>query len=121
MTTIKENPLHILVDNQVDLRRHLLLGSIDAIKSLEKYEKFKKLKNLKKKKFMELGEELKLINQDVERLVNLLPKLKEKKIEKQISRIEHKEETSKDKKTDKIKNLHHEMRIIQEKLTRLNF
>ncbi|MEK6932496.1 MAG: hypothetical protein AABW56_01735 [Nanoarchaeota archaeon] len=120
----KDNPLHVLVTNPRDIRRHLLLGGVDAIKVLENYEKFKKLKNLKKKKFLDLADKFKIVNQEIDSLVNKLPQVTEEKIEKQVSRIEHKEELTTGRKEPKLRkgnDLQRELRILQDKLSRLNF
>jgi len=120
----KDNPLHVLVENPRDVRRHLLLGGVDAIKVLENYENFKKLKNFKKKKFQELVDKFKVINQEIDTLVNRLPQITEKKIETHISKIENKEELTTEKKDQKLRkgnDLSRELRVLQDKLSRLNF
>lgn len=120
----RDNPVHVLINNPVDVRRHLLLGAVDAIKTLERYEHFKKLKSLKKKKFLLLNEKIKHIEQEVQRLLEALPKVTEEKVEKQIVRMEVKKEYPEEKvsKKDKATNdLKREIRTIQEKLQRLNF
>ncbi len=122
MTKAKETPLHVLVNNPVDVRRHVLLAGVDGIKCLERYEHFKKLKSVKKKKFLELSEKLKHINLDIHHLITVLPELKEKKVEKDMKRYDYKEElVPKTQKKDKLTDLHREMRDIHEKLSRLNF
>ena len=120
----KDNPLHVLVENPRDVRRHLLLGGVDAIKVLENYENFKKLKNFKKKKFQELVDKFKVINQEIDTLVNRLPQITEKKIEKHVSKIENKEELTVEKKDQKLKkgnDYNRDLRVLQDKLSRLNF
>jgi|SRR3989344_1319935 len=120
----RDNPVHVLINNPIDVRRHLLLGAVDTIKALERYEHFKKLKSLKKKKFLLLNEKIKHINQEVQRLLETLPKVTEEKVEKQIVRMEVKKEYPEDKVNKKDKatsDLKREIRTIQEKLERLNF
>ena len=124
MVKPKQNPVHVLIKDPNDVRRHILLGGIDAIKSLEKYEIFKKMKNLKKRKFLDLNERLKALNNEITNLVNVLPELKEHRIQKHISKIEYREETShpkRSKEDEKFFSLRKEMRDIQDKLSRLNF
>lgn len=120
----RDNPVHVLINNPADVRRHLLLGAVDAIKALERYEHFKKLKSLKKKKFLLLNEKIKHIEQEVQRLLETLPKVTEEKVEKQIVRMEVKKEYPEEKVNKKDKassDLKREIRTIQEKLQRLNF
>jgi hypothetical protein len=125
MGRAKETPVHVLINNPNDIRRHLLLGGIDAIKVLERYEYFKKLKNSKKKYFLHLNEKLKSIKQEIDRLTNLLPRVTEEKIEKQVSRIEVKRDVPIErghKKVDtKTRDLRREISEIQQKLSKLNF
>src|SRR3989344_1317216 len=88
----KENPLHVLFDDATDFRRHVLLGAVDAIKTLENYEYFKSLKTLKKKKFLELNEKIKSVNDEMSLLIDTLPHLKEGKIEQEAAKVEVKRE-----------------------------
>ena len=121
----KDNPIHVLVNNPVDIRRHLLMSAVDSLKTLERYEDFKKLKNIKKRKFLELSEKLNSINQDVSKLLSLIPNVTEEKIEKQVVNVEVKKRTPSmpkiDKENPKSRDLRKEMSMIQQKLERLNF
>ena len=121
----KDNPIHILVNNPIDIRRHLLMSGVDSLRALEKYEDFKKLKNLKKKKFLELNEKLNSINEDMGKLMSLLPNVSEDKVEKQVTKVEVKRNNPPmpkiNKEDPKSRDLRKEMSAIQQKLERLNF
>ena len=91
MSKVKSNPLYILVRNPDETRKHVLLSALDTIKVVERYETFRKLKNYKRKKFVELSEILKHIDQNLEKFTDVLPELRERKIEKQITKIEKKD------------------------------
>jgi len=124
----KDNPIHVLINNHVDARKHILLSGIGALKTLEKYEYFKKLKHAKKKRFLQLSEQLKSLKLQLDHLLNILPPLKEQRVERQVSRIEHKEEPISrvsrrvsGKRGAKDRELQHEIQALQDKLAKLEF
>ncbi len=113
----KENPLYILVNDSVSVRKNLLLSSIDVLKSLEYQDSFKKLRLLKNKKFVDLSNKVKLIRDDLNKLIQFMPEVEKSAPKKEKTIDEVKEDLVL---KNNARDFDRELRAIQEKLAKLD-
>lgn len=112
---------YVPIEDPSIVRRHLILGGIDAIKILEKYESLKKIRSEKRKMILDLKSKIMDLNESAESFKDSLPKINKRELIKETKEVKRRLETLQPKRSEGLKHLDKELNDLQEKLNSLNF